>query len=119
MNLIINHSSMQPIYEQIIGQIKEKIMHGELQEDTMLPSVRTLAKELHYSHTAIANYESGRNEPSLSDLCRLSDILGVSTDALLGRNSVQHKAMTNPFLEKFMQLKPIMLLIIVVLFFFL
>ena len=33
MNLIINHSSMQPIYEQIIGQIKEKIMHGELQED--------------------------------------------------------------------------------------
>ena len=38
---------------------------------------KTLAKELHYSHTAIANYESGRNEPSLSDLCRLSDILGV------------------------------------------
>ena len=37
MNLIINHSSMQPIYEQIIGQIKEKIMHRELQEDTMLP----------------------------------------------------------------------------------
>lgn len=49
MNLIINHSSMQPIYEQIIGQIKEKIMHGELQEDTMLPSVRTLAKELKIS----------------------------------------------------------------------
>ena len=67
---------------------------------------KTLAKELHYSHTAIANYESGRNEPSLSDLCRLSDILGVSTDALLGRNSVQHKAMTNPFLEQFLQLEP-------------
>ena len=49
MNLIINHSSMQPIYEQIIGQIKEKIMHGELQEDTMRPSVRTLAKELKVS----------------------------------------------------------------------
>ena len=32
MNLIINHSSMQPIYEQICDQIKEKIMHGELQE---------------------------------------------------------------------------------------
>lgn len=38
---------------------------------------KALAKELHYSHTAIANYESGRNEPSLSDLCRLADILGV------------------------------------------
>ena len=49
MNLIINHSSMQPIYEQICDQIKEKIMHGELQEETMLPSVRTLAKELKVS----------------------------------------------------------------------
>ena len=34
MNIIINHSSMQPIYEQIMGQIKERIMHGELKEDT-------------------------------------------------------------------------------------
>ena len=58
---------------------------------------KALAKELHYSHTAIANYESGRNEPSLSDLCRLADILGVSTDALLGREGVKYKAMTNPF----------------------
>lgn len=49
MNIIINHSSMQPIYEQIIGQIKEKIMCGELQEDTMLPSVRAQAKELKVS----------------------------------------------------------------------
>ena len=49
MKIIINHSSMCPIYEQIIEQIKEKIMHRELQEDTMLPSVRTLAKELKVS----------------------------------------------------------------------
>ena len=67
---------------------------------------KTLAKELHYSHTAIANYESGRNEPSLSDLCRLSDILGVSTDALLGREGLEYKEMSNPFLEQFMQLEP-------------
>ena len=49
MNIIINHSSMQPIYEQIMGQIKERIMHGELKEDTALPSVRTFAKELKVS----------------------------------------------------------------------
>lgn len=49
MKIIINHSSMQPIYEQIVEQIKEKIMRGELHEDTMLPSVRTLAKELKVS----------------------------------------------------------------------
>ncbi|MGF0033378.1 GntR family transcriptional regulator [Bariatricus sp. SGI.154] len=49
MKLIINHSSMQPIYDQIVDQLKGKIMQGELQENTMLPSVRTLAKELKVS----------------------------------------------------------------------
>lgn len=49
MKLIINNSSMQPIYEQIAEQIKGKIMQGELQADTVLPSVRTLAKDLKVS----------------------------------------------------------------------
>lgn len=49
MNLMINNSSMQPIYEQIVGQVKEKIMKGELKQDAPLPSVRTLAKELRIS----------------------------------------------------------------------
>ena len=49
MMLIINQSSMQPIYEQSVEQTKEKIMHGELTEETMLPSVRTLAKDLKVS----------------------------------------------------------------------
>ena len=49
MNLIINNSSMQPIYEQIVYQVKAKIMNGELKEEVMLPSVRTLAKELKVS----------------------------------------------------------------------
>ena len=49
MNLIINNSSMQPIYEQIVGQIKEQIMNGELKQDAALPSVRALAKDLRIS----------------------------------------------------------------------
>ena len=49
MKVIINHSSMQPIYEQIVNQVKARIMQGELQADTALPSVRTLAKELKVS----------------------------------------------------------------------
>ena len=49
MDIIVNHSSMQPIYEQIVEQTKEKIMHGELTEETTLPSVRTLAKDLKVS----------------------------------------------------------------------
>lgn len=49
MNIIVNNSSMQPIYEQIGEQIKGLIMKGELKADDMLPSVRTLAKDLRVS----------------------------------------------------------------------
>ena len=49
MTIIINNSSMQPIYEQIVSQIKAAIMQGKLKEEAALPSVRSLAKELHVS----------------------------------------------------------------------
>lgn len=49
MNIIINNNSMQPIYEQIVSQIKACIMKGTLKEEEMLPSVRTLSKELKVS----------------------------------------------------------------------
>lgn len=40
---------MQPIYEQIVAQFKAAIMKGELKEEEMLPSVRSLSKELKVS----------------------------------------------------------------------
>ena len=49
MNLIVNHSSMWPIYDQIADQVKDQIMHGKLAAGEALPSVRTLAKELKVS----------------------------------------------------------------------
>lgn len=49
MNLIINNSSMTPIYEQIVVQMKDKIISGQLKPDVMLPSVRTLSKDLRIS----------------------------------------------------------------------
>lgn len=49
MKIIINSSSMVPIYEQIVEQIKALIISGELQENDNLPSVRTLSKELRIS----------------------------------------------------------------------
>lgn len=49
MNIIINSSSMVPIYEQIVETIKREIASGELAADTVLPSVRTLSKELKIS----------------------------------------------------------------------
>lgn len=49
MKIIINNSSQQPIYEQIVEQIKSLIIARELREHTMLPSVRGLSKELRIS----------------------------------------------------------------------
>lgn len=49
MNIIISNSSDRPIYEQITAQIKSMVMTGQLKEGDLLPSMRTLAKELRIS----------------------------------------------------------------------
>ncbi|WP_297238505.1 GntR family transcriptional regulator [uncultured Faecalicoccus sp.] len=49
MNIIVSKSSMIPIYEQIVDQIKVFIRDGKLKENDALPSVRTLSKELKIS----------------------------------------------------------------------
>ena len=49
MHIILNHSSMVPIYEQLMEQIKSDIIQSELKEGEALPSVRTLAWELRIS----------------------------------------------------------------------
>ena len=46
MHINIRYQTGQPIYEQIKSQIRSQIISGELQADTLLPSIRTLAKEL-------------------------------------------------------------------------
>ena len=49
MNIIINSSSMVPIYEQIVESVKKSIASGELKPEEALPSVRGLARELKIS----------------------------------------------------------------------
>lgn len=49
MNIVISNSAQEPIYEQIIHQIKKLIMQEELKENDGLPSIRNLAKELQIS----------------------------------------------------------------------
>lgn len=49
MKIIINTSSMVPIYEEIIDQIKTMIRKQELKQNDQLPSVRALSKELKIS----------------------------------------------------------------------
>ena len=53
MHILLNKTSMVPIYEQLIDQIKKEIISGELKDDEMLPSVRTLSGELRISSLTV------------------------------------------------------------------
>ena len=49
MEIIISNSSNQPIYEQIVRQVKSQIMAGDLVAGEQLPSIRALANSLRVS----------------------------------------------------------------------
>ena len=49
MDIIISNASDKPIYEQIVSQIKDLILSGELEQGSMLPSIRNLASNLRIS----------------------------------------------------------------------
>ena len=50
MQIIISNSSDIPIYQQIVDNIKEAILNGDLIGGEALPSIRTLAKDLKISN---------------------------------------------------------------------
>lgn len=49
MEIILDNTSMIPIYQQIVEQVKLLIRQGKLKENDPLPSVRALSKELKIS----------------------------------------------------------------------
>lgn len=49
-------------------------------------SQRELGERIGISGPAVAMWESGENRPSLTNLEKLADVLGVSIDAILGRD---------------------------------
>lgn len=49
MDIIISNSSNDPIYLQIVNQIKAMIMSGELSPGDALPSMRNLAMQMRVS----------------------------------------------------------------------
>lgn len=70
---------MKPIFAQRLKELR--VAEGLTQEK--------LAARLDYGYTAIANYESGRNEPSMQDFVRLCEALDSSADYLLGRSDIR------------------------------
>lgn len=65
MKIIINNSSMVPIYEQLVEQIKGMIVRGEMEADTALPSVRILSKELKISALTVKKAYDALEEAGL------------------------------------------------------
>ena len=49
MRILISNASPDPIYEQIVQQVRAQILSGDLSEGDLLPSIRKLAKDLQIS----------------------------------------------------------------------
>lgn len=49
MDIIVVGDSSIPLYEQITKQLKEQILQGKLEQGSLLPSIRLMAKELRVS----------------------------------------------------------------------
>ena len=49
MRILLDNRGTTPIYEQIVTQIREQIVSGELSEGEALPSIRSLARDLRIS----------------------------------------------------------------------
>lgn len=54
MLLQIDHHSGQPIFRQVIDQIRRQVMAGQLREGEQLPSVRDLAMQLRVNPMTIS-----------------------------------------------------------------
>lgn len=65
LNLIINHTSMEPIYEQIVAQIKAEVIEGTLAAGEALPSVRALSRELKISALTVKKAYDNLEEEGL------------------------------------------------------
>lgn len=88
MKIIINHSSMVPIYEQIMEQIKAQVISGELKEGDLLPSVRAMAKELKISALTVKKAydnleEEGMTRSASTSLRRSSSISSLFEAAVM------------------------------------
>ena len=70
MKVIISNQSELPIYAQIREQIKEQILNGQIEEGTILPSIRKLAKEVGVSviTTTRAYNDLEKEEKELEEL---------------------------------------------------
>ena len=99
MHILISHETGVPIYEQIKTELRGQIVRGELPPDTMLPSIRTLARELKIGIiTAKRAYD---------DLCAEGFLYSVQGKGIFVANFDRGKAENSAVEEMRMRLKEI------------
>ena len=84
MDIILSNVGGQPIYDQIVSQIKAQILSGKLKEGDALPSLRTLARELRISViTTKRAYEELEREGFIVSLTgKGSFVAGANTELI-------------------------------------
>ena len=101
MRIIINHSSIIPIYEQIVDQIKKQINDHILQENDPLPFVRLLSKELRISALTVKRAYDTLDEEGLTKTIhgKGTFVLAVNKEIFLE----EEKKEIEEYLEKALQ----------------
>lgn len=102
MDIILSNSSEEPIYQQIVSQIKAQIISGALQAGDALPSMRTLAAQLKISviTTKRAYEELERDGYTVSYAGKGCFVKGQNTDFLREENVRQVEELLGRAVEK-------------------
>lgn len=84
MDIILTNTGGQPIYDQIVSQVKAQILSGRLKEGDALPSLRALAKDLRISViTTKRAYEELEREGFIVSLTgKGSFVAGANTELI-------------------------------------
>lgn len=90
MNILISNSADEPIYLQIVKQLKEHIVKGELAESQSLPSIRSLAKELKISViTTKRAYDELEKEGYIVTVAGKGSFVAVINKEMIRENEVK------------------------------
>ena len=90
MHIILNNSSMIPIYEQLMEQIKNEIISGVLKEGEALPSVRTLSGELKISALTVKKAYDKLEEENFVNTVHGKGTFVTATDMELAVEARRH-----------------------------
>ena len=84
MDIILTNAASQPIYDQIVSQVKAQILSGKLKEGDAMPSLRALAKDLRISViTTKRAYEELEREGFIVSLTgKGSFVAGANTELI-------------------------------------